>query len=114
MDDRKIVVLRRYPSLIHAELAKSALALTKSTRQSKGPYPREAATFDVLLRSEDVEAALAILGPDETFTDRSTTGLRRSSARQRLYARRKAPLNPSPTSIGNARKVTRLQCVHDR
>jgi hypothetical protein len=35
----------------------------------RGPYPRDAATFDVLVRSEDVEAALKILGPEETFGD---------------------------------------------
>jgi hypothetical protein len=70
MDDPNIVVLRRYPALIHAELAKSALgAYEIDAAIQRGPYPRDAATFDGLVRSEDVEAALKILGPEETFGD---------------------------------------------
>ena len=70
MDDSKIVVLRRYPALIHAELAKSALAAYEiDAAIQRGPYPRDAATFDVLVRDEDVQTALEILGPEETFRD---------------------------------------------
>jgi hypothetical protein len=68
--DSQPVVLRRYPAVIHAELAKSALAAYEiEAVVQKGPYHHLAKTFDLLVRPEDVVAALEILGPEETFSD---------------------------------------------
>jgi hypothetical protein len=67
--DPKLVVLRRYPAEIHAELAKSALEASEiPSAIQRGPYPKLAATFDLMVREEDVEAANEILGPEETFS----------------------------------------------
>jgi len=65
----KLVILRRYPAEIHAELARSALeASGVPSAIQRGPYPKLAATFDLMVREEDVAAANEILGPEETFS----------------------------------------------
>jgi hypothetical protein len=70
----KLVVLRRYPAMIHAELAKSALdaygvasAINGGLFGSQHEWPGR--TIDLMVREQDVEEALAILGPEEKFTD---------------------------------------------
>jgi hypothetical protein len=69
--DSTPVALRRYPAVIHAELAKSALAASEIQAViTVCPYPgRLPEAFDLLVRPEDVAAALEILGPEETFSD---------------------------------------------
>jgi hypothetical protein len=65
----KLVVLRRYPAMIHAELAKSALeARNIPATIQRGPYSTSVLAFDLLIREEDVQDANGILGPEETFT----------------------------------------------
>jgi hypothetical protein len=65
----KLVVLRRYPAMIHAELAKSALeARNIPAAILRGPYSTPVLAFDLLIREEDVQDANGILGPEETFT----------------------------------------------
>jgi hypothetical protein len=67
--DSKLVVLRRYPAQIHAELARSALEAREITSTIQfGPYSKPVATFDLIVREEDVAAANEILGPEETFS----------------------------------------------
>jgi hypothetical protein len=69
--DSTPVVLRRYPAVIHAELAKSALAAyeIQAVIQTGPGAGRLTTAFEVLVRPEDVAAALEILGPEETFSD---------------------------------------------
>ena len=58
--------------MIHAELAKSALeAYGIDAAINGGPQPvrPETTTIDLLVREEDLEAALEILGPEERFSD---------------------------------------------
>jgi hypothetical protein len=57
--------------VIHAELAKSALAASEIHAViAVCPYlGRLREAFDLLVRPEDVAAALEILGPEETFSD---------------------------------------------
>ena len=62
-----IVVLRHYPALIHAELAKSALA-AYDIRATVRPGSYRG-MYELLVRAEDFEAATGILGPEETFRD---------------------------------------------
>jgi predicted nucleotidyltransferase len=67
----ELVVLRRYPHRIHAELAKSALeAYGLTVVLDVGSYGRahETSEMDLLVRAEDAEQALEILGPEETFS----------------------------------------------
>jgi hypothetical protein len=71
--DSKIVILRKYPAMIHAELAKSALGAYGVHAEIGGSiiHSRET-TLDgiaLVVRSEDVERALEILGPEEQFSD---------------------------------------------
>jgi hypothetical protein len=72
--DLKLVILRRYPARIHAELAKSALeaydipaAIDAGGMNSYHETP--VFPINLMVRLEDVERALEILGPEETFTD---------------------------------------------
>ena len=74
--DSKFVVVRRFPAVIHAELAKSALeayeihaAITGGLLGPQSVSPTADRTFDLMVREEDVEAALEILGPEERFSD---------------------------------------------
>ena len=65
------VVIRRFPALIHAELAKSALRAYGISATIVGgavPVRKEIATIDLVVREQDVEAALDILGPEERFS----------------------------------------------
>jgi hypothetical protein len=58
--------------MIHAELAKSALeAYEIEAAINGGPQPvrPEIGTIDLMVREEDVEAALEILGPEERFSN---------------------------------------------
>jgi Putative prokaryotic signal transducing protein len=67
--DRTLIVLRRYPAQIHAELAKSALdASGIKVYIQRGSGGGLLATVDIWVRAEDAQAANAILGPEETFT----------------------------------------------
>jgi hypothetical protein len=70
--DSRIVILRKYHAMIHAELAKSALGAwgPRGDRRSM-IHPRETTLDGVALvvSSEDVERALEILGPEEQFSD---------------------------------------------
>jgi hypothetical protein len=68
--DSKFVVIRRFPAIVHAELAKSALEAYEIDAAIKGgaqPIRPEIETIDLMVREEDVEAALEILGPEERF-----------------------------------------------
>ena len=64
----RTVVIRRFPALIHAELAKSALRAYGIAAAIVGgavPVRQEIATIDLVVREQDVEAALEILGPED-------------------------------------------------
>ena len=66
----RTVVVRRFPALIHAELAKSALAAYGIVATVVGgtvPVRQDIATIDLVVREQDLEAALEILGPEERF-----------------------------------------------
>jgi hypothetical protein len=71
--DSQFVTIRRFPAMIHAELAKSALeayeidATIVCGLTSSPPY-QNAALIDLMVRAEDVAAALEILGPEERFS----------------------------------------------
>jgi hypothetical protein len=68
--DSKLVIVRRFPARIHAELAKSALEASKIVAVINiGPQPESATVHDLIVREEDVERALEILGPEERFSD---------------------------------------------
>ena len=75
--DPKFVVIRHFPALIHAELAKSALeayeidaAIAHPGASTQRLRAELGMTITLLVREEDVEAALEILGPpDERFSD---------------------------------------------
>ena len=73
----RLVVVRRFPALVHAELAKSALAASEiaATIHDEG-YRRQGLraelgpTVTLLVREDDVAAALEILGPpDERYSE---------------------------------------------
>jgi hypothetical protein len=72
--DLNLVIFRRYPARIHAELAKSALEAydvpaaidggeVNSARQMPGRR------INLMVRAEDVDRARQILGPEEQFQD---------------------------------------------
>lgn len=64
--DPRIVVIRRFPSEPEAALARSALeAYGIKAAIQRGPYSRPVDTFDLLVREEDIQAAIDILGPEE-------------------------------------------------
>jgi hypothetical protein len=70
----RFVVVRRFQAVIHAQLAKGALeacgidvAMNAGLMGLQG-VPVGAGTIDLLVRQEDVEIALEILGPGETFS----------------------------------------------
>jgi hypothetical protein len=72
--DSDLVVLRRYPARIHAELAKSALDAQgiESTIVGGEFTYRTAwadATIELIVRADDVNRAIEILGPEETFSN---------------------------------------------
>ena len=70
--DSKLVVVRRFPAMIHAEVAKSALAAYEIDAAIKGgaqPIRPEIETIDLMVREEDVKAALEILGPEQRFSN---------------------------------------------
>lgn len=68
--DSKLLVLRRYPAMIHAELAKSALEASEiKAAIQRGPYSHLAITFELIVREEDAEMANEILGPEESFSN---------------------------------------------
>jgi hypothetical protein len=61
--------------MVHAELAKSALNAYEIDAAINGGLTSPQAvrpgtgTIDLMVREEDVEAALEILGPEERFSD---------------------------------------------
>jgi hypothetical protein len=71
------VVFRRYPAVIHAELAKSALqaygvdAAVLGAGVIGGARQHEslASSIDLMVKREDLERARDILGPEERFSD---------------------------------------------
>ena len=71
--ESKLVVVRRFPALIHAELAKSALAAYEvyAAVDHGGRSRAEfGMTIALMVREEDLEAALEILGPpDEQLSE---------------------------------------------
>jgi hypothetical protein len=75
--DSKLVVVRRFPAMIHAEVAKSALkaydidaAIGHGGSSEQRVRPELGTEIALMVREEDVEAALEILGPpDERFSD---------------------------------------------
>ena len=68
--DVSLVVLRRYPARIHAELAKTALEASgiDSTIVGGDFSYRRGGPIELLVRAEDVQRAVEILGPEERFT----------------------------------------------
>jgi len=67
-----LVVVRRYPHWIHAELAKTALETYGVTEVViAGPYgePHDATAVELLVKAIDAEQAREILGPDEQFSE---------------------------------------------
>jgi hypothetical protein len=69
-----LVVLRRYPARIHAELAKSALqavGIDCSVVGGDFSYRTEmpGSTIDLIVKAEDARRALEILGPEERFSN---------------------------------------------
>jgi putative signal transducing protein len=67
----KVVIVRRFPAVIHAELARSALeayGIHAAIKSGAVPVQSEVATIDLLVREEDLEAALEILGPESRFS----------------------------------------------
>lgn len=69
--DSKLVIVRRFPALIQAELAKSALEAYEIDAAINGgsqPVRPEVGTIDLMVREEDVEAALEILGAEGRFS----------------------------------------------
>jgi len=68
----KLAVIRTYPAVIHAELAKSALqAYGIECAIDSGSFsgvPGRFGGVQLRVREEDVEAALKILGPEEKFS----------------------------------------------
>jgi hypothetical protein len=68
--DSKLVTIRQFPAMVHAELAKSALAAYEMDAAiNDGVRVGGSGTIDLLVREEDVEAALEILGPEERYSD---------------------------------------------
>ena len=68
--DSKLVTIRRFPAMVHAELAKSALDAYEIAATLDNNVPAGGSgTVDLLVREEDVEAALEILGPEAQFRD---------------------------------------------
>jgi hypothetical protein len=73
--DSKLVTVRRYPAMIHAELARSGLEAYEIDAAISGGWISPAGArfgtraIDLMVREEDVEAALDILGPEERFSD---------------------------------------------
>jgi hypothetical protein len=73
--DSKLVIVRRFPAMVHAQLAKSALEAYEIEAVINGglmgPQGVRAGmgTIDLMVREEDVDAALEILGAEETFSD---------------------------------------------
>jgi hypothetical protein len=68
------VVLRRYPARIHAELAKSALDANELDSIIGGvevnyEHATPSQTIELIVREEDVERALEILGPEEEYSN---------------------------------------------
>jgi hypothetical protein len=55
--------------MIHADLAKSALQAYGITATTDGGlFGPQGRTIELIVRQEDVEEALKILGPEETFS----------------------------------------------
>ena len=67
----QFVLLRRYPAIVHAELAKSALEAYNIPAVISGGVLNRQRTelgIELMVRTEDIEAAREILGPEETFS----------------------------------------------
>jgi hypothetical protein len=71
--DSKFVVLRWYPAMIHADLARSALeaygieaGVSGGLLSPQGVRPGH--EIALMVREEDVQTANEILGPEETFS----------------------------------------------
>ena len=68
--ESKLVTIRRFPAMVHAELAKSALEAYEIAAALNNDVPAGGSgTVDLLVREEDVEAALEILGAEKPFQD---------------------------------------------
>ena len=72
----KFVVIRRFPAIVHAELAKGALqaygipaVINGGLMSPQGVRPGQHWTIDLMVREDQAEAALEILGPEEQFSD---------------------------------------------
>ena len=68
--DSKLIVIRRFPTIIEAEVARSALeASNLAAAIQRGPHHQLVASFDLIVREDDVRAADEILRPDDAFSN---------------------------------------------
>ena len=68
--DSKLVTIRRFPAMVHAELAKSALEAYDIAATLNNNVPAGGSgTIDLMVREEDVETALEILGAEDQHRD---------------------------------------------